>query len=161
VVHVVASQERLDWSDIGNGLWFGHPENVGRFTAARVVLPSVRVLQREALCARCNVSAHRRPERGSCYKAAMSTPIITARRNLAQRISKLLLKGGEIDLTPWQLRQVQRALEQLEEERFAEGERTMSEAERLDLYEPDGYVAKELIERQRLVDQLTAVVAAT
>jgi hypothetical protein len=60
----------------------------------------------------------------------MSTPIITARRNLAQRISKLLLKGGEIDLTPWQLRQVQRALEQLEEERFAEGERTMSEAER-------------------------------
>jgi hypothetical protein len=71
----------------------------------------------------------------------MSTPIITAHRNLAQRISKLLLKGGEIDLTPWQLRQVQRAL--------------------LDLYEPDGYVAKELIERQRLVDQLTAVVAAT
>jgi hypothetical protein len=44
----------------------------------------------------------------------MSTPIITAHRNLAQRISKLLLKGGEIDLTPWQLRQVQRALEQLE-----------------------------------------------
>jgi hypothetical protein len=64
------------------------------------------------------------------HVAAMSTPIITARRNLAQRISKLLLKGGEIDLTPWQLRQVQRALEQLEEERFAEGERTMSEAER-------------------------------
>ena len=30
----------------------------------------------------------------------MSTPIITARRNLAQRISKLLLKGGEIGLTP-------------------------------------------------------------
>jgi hypothetical protein len=35
------------------------------------------------------------------------------------------------------------------------------QAERPDLYEPDGYVAKELIERQRLVDQLTAVVAAT
>jgi hypothetical protein len=98
---------------------------------------------------------------GSCYKVGMSTPIITARRNLAQTIGKLLLKGEEIDLTPWQLRQVQRALEQLEEERFAEGERTMSEAERSDLYEPDGYVATELIERQRLVDQLTAVVAAT
>ena len=91
----------------------------------------------------------------------MSTPIVTARRNLAQRISKLLLKGSEISLTPWQLRQVQGAIEQLEAERFAEGERTMSEAERADLYEPDSYVAKEPIERQRLVDQLTTIVAAT
>jgi hypothetical protein len=49
-------------------------------------------------------------------------------------------------LTPWQLRQVQGAIEQLEEERFAEGERTMSEAERPDLYEPGGYVAKEPID---------------
>jgi hypothetical protein len=48
----------------------------------------------------------------------MSTPIITARRNLAQRISKLLLKGGEIGMTPWQLRQVQGAIERLEEERY-------------------------------------------
>jgi hypothetical protein len=90
----------------------------------------------------------------------MSTPIVTARRNLAQRISKLLLKGGEISLTPWQLRQVRGAIEQLEEERFAEGERTMSEAERPDLYEPGGYLTKEPIERQRLVDQLTAILAA-
>ncbi|GEP60236.1 hypothetical protein [Reyranella soli] len=66
----------------------------------------------------------------------MSTPIVTARRNLVQRINKLLLKGGETSLTSWQLRQVQGAIEQLEEERFAEGERTMSEAERPDLYEP-------------------------
>ena len=56
---------------------------------------------------------------------------------------------------------MQGAIEQLEEERFVEGERTMSEAERPDLYEPAGYVAKELIERLRLVDQPTAVVAAT
>ena len=35
----------------------------------------------------------------------------------------------------------------------------MSEAERPDLYEPDGYVATELIERQHLADQLAAVVA--
>jgi len=90
----------------------------------------------------------------------MSTLIVTARRNLAQRINKLLVEGGEISLTPWQLCHVQGAVEQLEEERFAEGERTMSEAERPDLYEPGGYVAKELIERQRLIDQLTAVVAA-
>ena len=36
----------------------------------------------------------------------------------------------------------------------------MSEAERADLYEPHGYVAKEVIERQRLADQVAAVVAA-
>jgi hypothetical protein len=90
----------------------------------------------------------------------MSTPIVTARRNLAQRISKLLLKGGEANLTAWQLYQVQAAIGQLEEERFAEGERTMSEAERADLYEPGGCVAKEPIERQRLIDQLAAVVGA-
>jgi hypothetical protein len=72
----------------------------------------------------------------------MSTPIVTARRNLVHRINKLLLNGAEVSLTPWQLRQVQAAVEQLEEERYAEGERTMSEAERPDLYEPAGYVAK-------------------
>ncbi len=108
----------------------------------------------------CTSSAHRRSTRRLCYKAGMSTPIITARRNLAQRIRNLVLKGGEIGLTAWQLRQVQGAIEQLEEERFAEGERAMSEAERRDLNEPDSYVAKEPIERQRLVDQLTAIVAA-
>ena len=92
----------------------------------------------------------------------MSTPIVTARRNLVQRISNLLRKAenGEINLSPWQLCEVRRGIEQLEEERFAEGERTMSEAERADLYEPVGYVAKEPIERRHLVDQLAGVVAA-
>ena len=89
----------------------------------------------------------------------MLTPIVTARRNLAQKISKLLREEGENGLTAWQLRQVRGAIEQLEEERFAEGERTMSEAERADLYEPAGYVAKEPIERRHLVDQLAGVVA--
>jgi hypothetical protein len=92
----------------------------------------------------------------------MSTPIVTARRNLVQRITNLLRKagGGELNLTRWQLSQVREAIEQLEEERFAEGERTMSEAERRDLYEPAGYVAAEPIEQRYLVDQLAAVVAA-
>jgi hypothetical protein len=36
----------------------------------------------------------------------------------------------------------------------------MSEAERCDLYEPVAYLAKEPIERQRLVNQLAVVVAA-
>jgi hypothetical protein len=61
---------------------------------------------------------------------------------------------------PWQLGQVREAIEQLEEDRFADGERKMSEAERPDLYEPDEYVVKEPIERQRLVDQLVAAAAA-
>jgi len=90
----------------------------------------------------------------------MSTPIVTARRNLVHRISKLLLKRGEFDLTPWQLHRARNAIDLLEEERFAEGERTMSEAELPDLYEPAGYVAKEPIEPQRLIDRLAAVVAA-
>jgi hypothetical protein len=90
----------------------------------------------------------------------MSTPIVTARRNLAQRISKFLLQGGEVNSRIWQFRQVQGAIKQLEDERFAEGQRTMSEAERPDLYEPGGYVATGPIDRQHLVDQLTAVVAA-
>jgi len=89
----------------------------------------------------------------------MSTPIVTARRNLFQRISKFL-QGGEVNPTIWQLRQVQGAIEQLEDERFAQGERTMSEAERPDLYEPGGFVATGPIDRQHLVDQLAAVVAA-
>jgi hypothetical protein len=92
----------------------------------------------------------------------MSTPIVTARRNLVQRISNLLRKAddGDLNLTPWQLSEVQRAIEQLEEERFVEGERTMSEAERADLYEPGGYVAKAPIDRRHLLDQMAAVVAA-
>ena len=45
-------------------------------------------------------------------------------------------------------------------ERFAEGERTMSEAERADLYEPAGYATNEPTDRRHLVDQLAAVVAA-
>jgi hypothetical protein len=89
-------------------------------------------------------------------------PIITARRNLVQRIANLLRKAGgdELKLTPWQLGQVREAIEQLEEERFAEGEWTMSEAERRDLYEPAGYVAAEKIESRHLADRLAAVVAA-
>jgi len=93
----------------------------------------------------------------------MSTPIITARRNLVQRISNLLRKAenGEISLTPWQLSEVQEAIEQLEEERFAEGERTMSEAERAELYEPAGSVASEPIDRRHLFDQLARTLGQT
>ena len=89
----------------------------------------------------------------------MSTPIVTARRNLVQRISKLLLKD-ENGLTPGSSLRGARGDRELEEERFAEGERTMSEAERADLYEPAGYVANEPIDRRHLIDQLAAVVAA-
>ena len=55
---------------------------------------------------------------------------------------------------------MQRGIGQLEEGCFAEGERTMSEVELPNLYEPTGYVAKEPIDRRHLVDQLGAVVAA-
>ncbi len=67
----------------------------------------------------------------------MSTLIATARRG-SSRISNFCSEA--IRSTPWQLRQMQGASEQLEEVRFAEGERTMLEAERADLYELSGYV---------------------
>jgi hypothetical protein len=97
---------------------------------------------RDAVCATQFAITATRPRaaipRRSCYKAAKSTPITTARRNLAQRIANLFRKagGGELNPTPWQLSQMREAIEQLEEERFGEGERTMSEAERYDLHEP-------------------------
>ena len=92
----------------------------------------------------------------------MSTPIVTARRNLGAAHLEPAAQGREWrdQSVAWQLCEVRGAIEQLEEERFAEGERTMSEAERHDLYEPVGYIAKEPIERRQLVDQLAAVVAA-
>ena len=86
----------------------------------------------------------------------MSMSVVTARRNPVHRISKLLLRGGEFNLTPWQFLQAQSAIDLLEEERFTEGERTMSEAELPGLYEPASYVAKEPIELQRLIDRLAA-----
>jgi hypothetical protein len=91
----------------------------------------------------------------------MSTPIVTARRNLVQRIATLLRKAeaGDVKLSPWQLCAVQQAISQLEEERFSAGERTMAEAERADLYEPAGFIA-DPINRRHLLDQLAAVAAA-
>src|ERR1700754_3191280 len=68
------------------------------------------------------------PDYACAINAAMPTPVVTARRNLVHRISKLLLRG-ELNLTPWQLRHAESAIDLLEEERFAEGERTMSETE--------------------------------
>jgi hypothetical protein len=65
------------------------------------------------ICWASAVSASSAP----CYNAAMSTPIVTARRKLVERISNLL-RNEENALTPWQLKQVQEAIEQVEEERF-------------------------------------------
>lgn len=89
------------------------------------------------------------------------TPTVTARRNLSQRINVMLRKvaSGELKPTDWQADQLQRALEQLEAERFAEGERTMAKAERPDLYEPAGYVADDKTDLDWLTDRLAEIVA--
>lgn len=92
------------------------------------------------------------------------TPIITARRNLFQRIEALLRQAiaGELAPTAWQVEQVRRAIDNLEEERFADGERAMSRAERPDLYEPAGYAGASAghDDQQRLADRLAAVLAS-
>ena len=64
-----------------------------------------------------------------------------ARRNLIQRIDSFLRATvrGERRPTAWQIDQAQKAIEQLERRHYAEGERTMSQAERPDLYEPRSY----------------------
>jgi hypothetical protein len=91
----------------------------------------------------------------------MSTPIVTARRNLAQRISPVTQSRGRRDRSDTLAAlSGARGDHQLEEERFAEGERMMSEAELPNLYEPAGFVTDAPIDRRHLVDQLTAVVAA-
>jgi hypothetical protein len=48
------------------------------------------------------------------WTAAFNTKV----RNLVQRISKIPLEESEIDLTPWQFRHAQSAIERLEKERF-------------------------------------------
>ncbi len=90
----------------------------------------------------------------------MTTPVRTARRNLAQRIDSMLRKvvAGALEPTDWQLDQVEAAIAALEEERFAEGERTMSRAELPKLYEPAGYVRSGQGDWRRLADRLQAVV---
>lgn len=70
----------------------------------------------------------------------MTTPVVTAHRNLRQRISKLLDSADAKALTPWQLEVIRRALADLEFGLFPEGEVTMSRAERPDLHEPAGYM---------------------
>ena len=93
---------------------------------------------------------------------AMSTPIVTARRNLVQRISNLLRKAenGEINLTPWQLCEVQRGDQATRGRAFRRGRTHDVGGRAPDLYEPAGFVADAPIDRRQLVDQLAAVVAA-
>lgn len=73
----------------------------------------------------------------------MSTPIPTARRNVAWRVEQFL-RAQEGMPTPslngWQADMVLAAIETLETGQFADGENTMMKAERPDLWEPAEYM---------------------
>ncbi len=69
----------------------------------------------------------------------MSTPTVTAHRNLYQRIGSVL--DTLFRPTPWQIDMIGIALDDLEAGRYPEGEVTMSKAERPDIHEPAGYKA--------------------
>jgi len=87
----------------------------------------------------------------------MSTPIPTARRNVAWRIEQLLgaqAAKAASDLTGWQADQVLAAIEAMDEECFADGERAMMKAERPDLWEPAGYLP---VNRQDVAQLLAAL----
>ena len=73
----------------------------------------------------------------------MSTPLSTARRNVAWRIEQVLRTQHalpEPTLTNWQADMVMAAIEALDEERFADGENAMMKAERPDLWEPTEHI---------------------
>jgi hypothetical protein len=65
--------------------------------------------------------------------------LATGRRNLAQRLTRFVAEPPPGGLSGYQVDQVLQAIELLCEERFAEGERLMLQAERADAFEPAGY----------------------
>lgn len=93
----------------------------------------------------------------------MSTPIPTARRNLAFRIEGLLRgkdRNEVPNLTAWQADMVLAAIEALDAERFVEGEDLMMKAERPDLWERPGYTPGERKDLAQLLEALKGAVAA-
>ena len=80
---------------------------------------------------------------------------MTAHRNLAQRIDSLLqaIAAGKADPTPWQLDQVRKALDDLEERRFDDGERAISRGGRPQIYEPKRWMG-EVPDVKRLAERL-------
>ena len=92
----------------------------------------------------------------------MSTPIPTARRNLAFRIEGLLRgkdRNEAPNLTPWQADLVLASIEALDEGRFIEGEDIMMKAERPDLWERPGYTPGETKDVAQLLEALTRATA--
>lgn len=87
----------------------------------------------------------------------MSTPIPTARRNVAWRIEQLLRAQEALPsptLTAWQADTVLAAIQALDEGRYADGEIAMMKAERPDLWEPKGYGPAAKVDVARLVELL-------
>lgn len=92
----------------------------------------------------------------------MSTPIPTARRNLAFRIEGLLRgkdRNEVPNLTAWQADLVLAAIEALDEGRFVEGEDIMMKAERPDLWERPGHAPGERKDVAQLLEALKRAVA--
>ncbi len=95
----------------------------------------------------------------------MSTPLPTARRNLAWRIEQFLRiqeAKPAPNLTGWQADTVLAAIEALDEERFGDGERTMMKAERPDLWEPATHVPvchKDVSQLLAMLEKASAAIA--
>lgn len=94
----------------------------------------------------------------------MSTPLPTARRNVAWRIEQLLRAQEALPaptLNAWQADTVLAAIEALGEERFADGERAMMKAERTDIWQPSDYIATAPKDVAHLMDRLKKAIDAT
>lgn len=86
----------------------------------------------------------------------------TARRNLVQRIDRFLwerIGPSTTDLSDWQANQVLKAIELLEGEQFAGGERAMMKAEKAAIFEPAGYAVAGRSTAGQLLERLSRVLA--
>ena len=91
------------------------------------------------------------------------TPTSTARRNLAHRIENFLRASDGAtmpDLSRWQSDKVLAAIEALDEERFAAGQRIMMHVEKALIFEPAAYTSADRRDARQLLDRLRQVLAA-
>lgn len=84
----------------------------------------------------------------------------SARRNLVWRIDEFLRKQMAMPafaLTGWQADQVQAAIDLLDADQFAEGERTMMQVEKAAIFEPAGYKPVNRSDVGQLIERLAQV----
>jgi hypothetical protein len=85
---------------------------------------------------------------------------VTARRNLAQRIDRILREAiSTSTLSGWQADQIFVAIELLNEGHFADGEHAVMKAEKASMFEPSNYAPAARQSSGQLLERLGRVLA--